>query len=663
MTRFPRLFAPLQIGRLSLRNRIMMTTNHPRFTEERYLRYLEDRAQAGVALLAVPAGLQFPTGPGLFSPDSIDQFDSVLPHPLTRDGLAYYDATMIPRLQRLVEVVHRHGAACVGQLYHPGASKNRASDNLQPGVGPSRFLDEHLPEVPHVLDEEEIAGIVEAYGHAARRVNEAGLDAIEIHAGHGYLIEQFLSPFSNDRSDRYGGDLDGRMRLLLEVIDEIRRNVGPDFPVGIRLAGDEFIDEGLAIDNVVEIGRRIAGQLDYINITGGTHSGYLGGPGPAYVSPWLAPLGLNVPAAAAIKKAVDIPVIVGGRINAPEQAEGILADGAADMVGMVRALFADLEFVSKAKDGRAGEIRKCIGNNECHGLYDRGLPIRCAVNASMGREDEMEITPARLTKRVLVIGGGPAGMEAARVAALRGHTVDLYERSSSLGGMLNVITRDPGRRNMKDFVDYLEGQLDKLGVNVHTDTEADSRLVAEQAPDAVVVAAGAERYFPSVPGARGNNVVTDVDVLEGRVTVGDRVVVVAGLEEHLPPLSIADFLAAQGKTVEVISEMMVVGYGVEKRTLGLFTKRLLELGVVLTPLTKLESINGRTVTVSNSFTHRRREIPDVDTVVLTGGGQPRDHLKTELKDRVKELYLIGDCLAPRRLMHAVLDGSRVGHLI
>ncbi len=664
MKTFPHLFEPLQIGPMFLPNRIMMTTNGPHMPEDRYLVYVEERARSGIAIMGTPAGhgiYQFPFSRGPFNRASVGEFDAVYPSPVSSEGRAYYDETVTPLLRKRAETAHRHGVAIVGQLYHPGAS--RSTDNLQPAIGPSRFQDEHLPEAPHVLDEAEIGELVETYANGARRVKDAGLDGAEIHAAHGYLIEQFLSPFSNKRTDRYGGSLDNRMRFLLEIIDAIRAQVGPDFPVGIRTIGDELVDGGLTVEEMTAICRKLSGLLTYINISGGTHSGLIGGAKPAYVSPWFVAPGLNVPMAAAIKKAVDIPVIVGGRINDPEQAERILAEGSADMVGMVRALIADPDFIIKARDGRAHEIRKCIANNECHALHDAQRPIRCAVNAAATQEDRLSIEPTETRKRVLVVGGGPAGMEAARVAAERGHQVSLYEKGESLGGTLNVITRDPDRRNMADFTRYLEGQLERLGVVVHTGVEMIPETVVEQAPDAVVVAVGAVPFVPALPGLDGGNVVTAVDVLLGTARVGNRVVVVAGLEEHLPPLSIAGFLAGKGKQVEVISEMLVAGHGIEMRTLHPLTRRLLEQGVALTPLTKLKAVEGDALLVANSYTYEERRIEGVDTVVLACGGEAAIGLAAELKGRVPELFSIGDCLAPRRLIHAVVDGFRVGRLL
>jgi pyruvate/2-oxoglutarate dehydrogenase complex dihydrolipoamide dehydrogenase (E3) component len=360
--------------------------------------------------------------------------------------------------------------------------------------------------------------------------------------------------------------------------------------------------------------------------------------------------------------------MVGGRINDPMQAEKILVNGYADMVGMARAFIADPEFANKARDGRTEDIRKCIGCNE--GCRYRslmrsspGLPIGCTVNASVGREEEMEIRPAAVRKRVLIAGGGPAGMEAARVADLRGHHVTLYERGAELGGHIAIIARDPNLEERAELVRYLEHELRKSRVEVKLGIEVTPELIAEMKPEAVVVATGSVPYIPQLPGIDSPNVVTNWQVLRGEVHVGDNILVVGGLNDDLGPPSIAELLADQGKKVEVLSETMMVGYGLEPGTLHVLTRHLLEKGVILSPLTGLKSISGRSIEVSNTFTKEKRNIDGVDTVVLAAGMRANDRLYRELKCRMKEVYAIGDCLAPRRTINAVLEGSRVGRMI
>ena len=663
MTAFPHLFSPIALGPLRVRNRVVMTSHTGALPK--YARHLEERAKYGVGMFVVGGGhagvSSYSTQAGAPYLPGVGEYGALLPNPVTPEGIAFFDRTAIPSLRLTAEAIHRHGAICFGQVHHLGAGRD--SDTWQPAISASESPDEQAREVPHALDEEEIATLVQAFGHAARRVKEAGMDGVELHAAHVYLIHQFLSPFTNKRTDRYGGALENRMRFLLEIFDAVRRQVGPDYPLGIRFNGDDMVQGGLAATDVAEIARRIQDKVVYISVSGGNATGLLDGPKLPYVAPWFVELGHNVPAAAIIKQAVHVPVIVAGRINEPSFAERVLAEGKADMIGMVRALLADPEWLAKARDGRVNEIRWCIGTNECHMFHDKPSHLVCAVNPAVSRDDEMVIAPAKERKTVVVVGAGPAGMEAARVLALRGHRVLLCDTQRALGGTVRVLTMNPDHRNYLDLLSFYQGALHRAGVDMLLGDAITADAVAEMAPDAVVIATGSRPHRPDFPGADSPQVVTATDVLLGTVQVGRRVLVVGGQEDHLAPLTMAQFLAGQGKQVEVISELMMPGQRVEGRVLHLLTKRLLELGVTLTPLTELVAVHEGAVTLANRFTKKRREQAGVDTVVLACGNRADDRLYHELKGRVPALYSIGDCRAPRRVMHAILEGARVSRAI
>jgi 2,4-dienoyl-CoA reductase-like NADH-dependent reductase (Old Yellow Enzyme family) len=657
------LFEPLTIGPLVIKNRIMMTPNGPHLDHRRYVRYTEERARGGAGLLGVTAGaglFHYPTSPGWFDPRFQGDFDMVWPDPLSADGRRFYDETYIPQFRELAEAGHRHGAHVVGQLHYHGAS--RSFDDLQVAMGPSDTLDEHLPEVPRVMDPVDLERLRDAYVNASLRVMRSGMDMVEVHAAHGYLMQQFLSPITNTRKDRYGGSLENRMRYLAEVIEAVKAAVG-DFPVGLRIVGSEYTDGGIVPEDTAEVVRRLQHHLAYVNISGGTHSGYKQGPGPAYVSPWLFPDAIHSAAAAVVRRAVDLPVVVGGRITHPDVAERILADGQADVVGMVRALIADPEFPRKVREGRLEDITACLGCNECHFFHDLQRPIRCAVNASAGQEDRMAVVPAARPRRIVVVGGGPAGMEASRVAALRGHQVTLYERSDHLGGLLPALAADPSRAQFGRYGEHLAGQLRKLSVEIRLSTAVTPERLGTIDADVLVVATGSRPFVPDLPGIDSHWVTTALDVLRGRAAPSGRVVVVGGLDDHLPPLVMADLLAGRGAEVVLLSEHLVAGHQVEARTLGVLTKRLLQQGVELAPISRLVEVGSHTVVVENTFTGAVREIRDVEALVLCCGGRPVVPFSRADTAAFEEVHTIGDGLSPRRLLHATLDGARVGRMV
>ncbi|MDP2950336.1 MAG: hypothetical protein Q8P22_12465, partial [Chloroflexota bacterium] len=394
---FKHLFTPLKIGSFTVRNRILSTAHATGYGEdglpsERHLYYWASKSKGGIGLICT-------------------EVQPVHPSAATAPMLihAWKDDCIAP-FRKVVDGVHEYGAKIVAQLWHPGRSTSSAYDG-QAAWAPSPIASPLYMETPHEMTGEEIEEIVHSFGDCARRMREAGLDGVEIHAAHGYLIEQFISPTSNRRLDGYGGDEENRLRFAHEVIDAVRAAAGPDFTVGIRISGDQFEPGGLTIEDMKRIVPKLtaSGKLDYVNVS---LIGMLG----ATIAPMYIPPGRFVYLAAAIKQVTDLPVFCIGRINDPVMAEEILANNQADIVGMTRANICDPELPNKARQGRLDEIRRCIACNEgCWGRITNAQPITCAINPSVGREKETEITPARLKKRVMVIGGGIAGMEAARV--------------------------------------------------------------------------------------------------------------------------------------------------------------------------------------------------------------------------------------------------------
>jgi 2,4-dienoyl-CoA reductase-like NADH-dependent reductase (Old Yellow Enzyme family) len=656
---FRRLFEPLRIGGFEVRNRIVNTPHGTALGEARDLRYLQERARGGVGLMGVHAShgiYSYAVGPAPYS--TAPEWDHRFPSPVSAGGIAYYDDAVIPSLRKRAQVIQAEGARCFGQVFHLGAAPHQES--IAPALAPSAVADPYEALSPHPLTEEEIGELVLSFAHAIRRVAEAGLDAAEIHGAHGYLVNQFFSPYFNRRTDRWGGSRENRARFAVEIVAAARRLVGPDFPIGIRVGVDgDGAARGLTIEELAEIGALLAPHVAWISVSGGSYSGLGDGVEGAYVSPWYREPGFNVPASALMKRKVDVPVFVTGRIVDPSIAESILAEGAADMVGMVRALIADPELPNKAREGRADEVRMCLGMSECHYIGMHRVPMTCAVNAAAGREAELEVTPAASARTVLVVGAGPAGMEAARIAALRGHHVYLCDRERALGGTPRILARDPNRRNLRDHAVYFERELRRLGVELLLGEEVTAETVVEFAPDAVVVATGGLPLIPDVPGVDQPNVVTGLAVLRGDATVRGRAVVAGGLDNHVGAPTIAEFLADQGVEVEYLSEQMDFAHGAEDGTRIPLMHRMLGKGVRVSMMHGLARVDGGGCEVIDTFTRRTRRVEDA-TVVLACGLVADDRLARELRGSVGELHVVGDSLAPRRMMHATVEGARVG---
>lgn len=650
---FHHVLSPIRIAHLDVRNRIMLTTHNPKMSEERYLAYLEERVAGGVGMVGISilhetvSSLNF-VHSGLLVPAYAADGDGS-PDPESEAGAAYFDEHLIPRLKVRADIVHKHGAVCFGQLANRGAI--RLPDTLQPMVSPSGLADDHVRMSSHELTTDEVARVVQLFARSALRIKLAGLDGTEIHCTHGYLIEQFLSPATNQRTDRYGGDAQRRMRFLLEIIDAIKTTCGDDFPIGLRISGYQDVEGGMSTEDIKALVAQVTHLVAYVNVTAGTIGALHKGVVTPYVASSFIPSGFNVPAAARIREACTVPLIVTGRINDPWQMEGILAHGQADMIGVTRALIADPYLPKKIAQGQAMHIRKCAGLNECH-FPDR--VSSCPVNPMAGRELELKVQLIDQPKRVVIVGGGPAGLETARIAAGRGHRVTLVEKSGQLGGNIATLARDPARKEMMTLIDTLVREVHAQGVEVVLNTEATPEWIAERQPDATVLAVGSVPAMPQLPGMDQLPVFNPLEILDNPSTLGQRVMVVGGLNDHLPPVLAALYLAEQGKDVTLLSENVGIGQGLEWSIQHFVLKRLLELNVRLMTLTELTAA-GKVPTLRNTFTKRETPGPDIDSLVFATGNAPRKF--PALPGRV---YKIGDCLAPRRLLHATLDGARIG---
>jgi 2,4-dienoyl-CoA reductase-like NADH-dependent reductase (Old Yellow Enzyme family)/thioredoxin reductase len=579
--------------------------------------------------------------------------------------VANHDDSVIPGYRSLADAVHRQGCRVMSQLTHMGRRSQSDVEGWHVLLAPSQIPEKVHREVPHEIEPEQITMLVRAFGDATRRCREGGLDGVELSFAHNHLVDQFWSPLFNRRTDEYGGSLENRMRFAFEVLREIRRQVGSDWVVGARISGDEMTAGGLTAPDMAEIARRLAtsGLVDFLSIIGGAAHTL---PLQALAVPNMAsPHGIYVPLAAAIKAAVaSMPIFHAGRIVDPIHAEQILADGSIDLVGMTRALIADPDLPRKAIEGRLDDVRLCVGANE--GCIDRiyqGKPVTCVQNPGAGRETELaELVPTASPRRVVVVGAGPAGLEAARVAALRGHRVVLLEREAEVGGQVLLAARGPARAEYAGILRFLARQVEKLTIDCRLRVEASVDTVLAESPEVVIIATGSSPYRPDLPGLDGKHVVTDRDVLLDRAEVGERVVVVDDVHTQ-QGLSTAEYLLDRGRRVEVISRLFYAGQDVGVTSIAPLYSRLFAKGVTLTPHTDLVAVEGSAVVVANVYTHAERRIEGVDTLVLSMGSRSTDALYRALKGKVSTLHAIGDCVAPRGVHQAILEGTRVARAV
>lgn len=631
------LARPIKVGNLELKNRLVMSpmvTNYA--TRDGYVTstlkdYLVERAKGGVALIITEATcIDAPTGKG------------------TPNMLCIDDDRYVPGLKELAQAVKAEGARIAIQLDHMGSMARSAVTGVTP-VSASAvplFLGK---ETPHELTIEEIEQIIEKYGQGARRAKEAGFDAIEIHTGFYYLLGQFLSPVRNLRKDKYGGNLEGRLRLTLDILKRIRQEVGEGFPVSCKfIAPFEGMEDEAEIH---EVERRLeAAGVDLLHRIG--YSPVVDINGPRALSgarPMRVPRAYAVDLAAKAKAVVKIPVMAVGRINSPGIAEEIIKEGKADLIGLGRALLADPEFARKALEGRAEDIRPCIACCRCVAtVYES--KVRCSVNPALGREEELRIRPAERRRNVVVIGGGPAGMEAARVAALRGHHVSLYEAKRELGGQLLLLSNTTARRELKDLLSYLKKQLDTLGVEVRLNETVTPSLLRVMRPDVIVLATGAQARLPAIRGVRRNKVATAFDFLEGKAAVGNNVAVVGG---GLIGCEVADYLAGQDKKVTVLEMFKELASGEALLPRYYLLESLKAKGVRMLTETKVEAITEEGLLVR---TPRGGETITADSVIFAVGEVPNEGLARELTEKDVEVYCAGDCFEPRRIINAIHEG-------
>ncbi len=643
------LFTPIKIGKLEVKNRIVfppMVTGKAgpdgKITEG-HIAWYETRAKGGAGLVIV-------------------EFTSVMQGGAAAVTLGMWDDSFIAGYKELTERVHAHGARVFIQLSHAGRQTQSAFTGGRPPVAPSAIscpmMGQISKEIPKELCIEEIEEIVENFAQAVGRAKAAGFDGVELHGGHGYLISEFMSAYSNKRHDAYGGDLEGRMQFPLQIIKRIRVKVGKDFPISFRYSGNEYVPDGRTIDESVRIAPMLENSgVDCLHITAGVYESFW-----TQIPPHGTREGINSDASCAVKKAVNIPVIAAGRIKSPLVAEHILAQGKADMVAIGRQLICDPEWPIKVAAGAMEEIRPCIGcTQSCinRGIV-QGQPVSCIYNTSAGMEHQNEMRPALKQKNVLIVGGGPGGLEAARIAALRGHKVTLIEKSKKLGGRFSLACIPPFKQEFAEAIKWLVYQVEKLGVTVELNKEVSADIVDQLKPDVVILATGAVTTRPSIPGIDREKVVLGEDVLAGRAAMGNRVVIIGGGGVGT---EVADFMAQRRKCVTIIEMLPEIGVptGIPLIVAQLLIPRLHSYGVRMMTGSTVEEITDDAVVVRNNG--RQERIHGVEQVIVATGAKSVNELAAGLKDKVAEIFVIGDARKPRTVFEATQEAAEVSSKI
>ena len=635
--KYPHLFSPLTIHTMTLKNRVVMPpmcTNYATIggaVTDRLIEYYATRARGGVGLINVEFSYVHPAG-------------KVFEH-----MLGIYDDKLIPGLRRLTEAVHQGGAKVIVQIAHGGRRVHSDITRSTP-VAPSP-IPRLNGETPKELTPAEIEDLIQAFILAAGRAKKAGFDGIMIHMAHAYLLQQFLSPFSNVRTDRYGGDLEGRARFPLEVVKGVRREVGDDYPLTCRLCGDEFLKGGLDLSQSIRLAKMLeANGINAIEVSAGAHE-----TGQVITAPPYYPMGFLAPLSEAIKKEVNIPVGAVGRIHTPEVAEDLLQQGKADLVAVGRGLIADPDWPKKAQEGRPETIRPCISCNQ--GCGDRMYlhqDISCTVNPAVGREKTFPMEPARKKKKVLILGGGPAGLEAALVAAKRGHAVQLYEKEKELGGQLNIASVPPAKEKIREFKEFLIREIKELPIKV-VHGKLDVKTLKKISPDLVVVAVGGKPKGMEGPGFDDRKVISAWDVLSGGKRAGRRVVIIGGGQVGLET---AHFLLEEEKEITVLEMLKRAGQDMSPRARMMIIEKLIEGGVEILTESKALAVEGGNVVFDRVGLLGR--IKGVDSIIIAVGTTPQDAGNQGLGRSRIPVRRIGDASVPRKLFDAVHEGYQVG---
>lgn len=634
--KYQNLFQKGRIGKLETKNRIVMPAMGVSIASpngeasDNMIAYYEERAKGGCGLIITEI-------------TKIDNEYGVG----TPNQLSLTDLNHVPQLERMVNAVHKYDCKLFVQLHHPGRETKSSLINGKQIVAPSAVMCKKTQEMPRALTTEECEAIMKAFVKGAVLAKTAGADGVELHAAHGYLLNQFLSPYTNKRTDKYGGNFTNRMRILAEMITAIKHLCGPDFPISVRISADEFVEGGLKLEDSIKIARILESYgIDALNVSNGIYES-----GITIIEPHSYAQGWKKHFASAIRKNVKIPVIAVNNIKTPEVAEQLMEEGVCDFVGIGRGQLADPEWSNKARRGEDEYIRKCIGCLYCFEELGSLRHTKCAVNPRTCRERYYpEFVKNGNGRTVVVIGGGPGGMEAARVLAEREFNVVLFEKEARLGGSLNIADKPAYKEKLSWLIHSMSSDLKRLNVDIRLHTEATVESVKALNPDGVFIACGASPIIPNIPGV--DKVIKAEDVLTEQASFGKNVIVVGS---GMTGLETSEFMLSKGSNVTLVEMLDAVGNGINPTILYDQTTRLNKYGINIMTSHKLTAVTEEGVILVNMKNLFSKTLK-ADTVVLALGVSPNKNIVAKFEEHFDDVRIIGDAAKGGKIVDALNDG-------